>query len=479
MAVIEINSIRKIKINLEDYDYKSDLKDRLFLSHLTHFDIRLLEEIVYSSIQIPIKKLMLLVKAQEKDVFDALEKFVTLGLISIRGDTIFVDKQKRKYFETHLIRFDKDFKPDMHYFQTLLKNLPIHILPAWYSISKSSDNIFDSIVEKYLLTPTIYEHHLEEFISQDPILQKMGEEVFSHPELEISISDLMKRLNLDPLACEKYILLLEYTAICGSVFRKKGSSYEAFLTPFKEWQDYLAFLKKTDPTVISQTQKIAITTTSDFNFIENMTLCLKSIKESPLKLMESNPVSFSLEWTKAYLKKSKNLHFTNLEDASDYLKMVFKKLLQIDLALIQNNQILSSEKASLWLKMSHDEQALYLYRHPQNQQASSDLPESLGTEKHLREAEKSILRVLNKGWVDYDDFLKSLTVPFSDTSSITLKKQGGSFSYEPIQYTVEEKYLLKKTVLDWLFEVGVVAKGKINNKDCFRITDFGKKLFEG
>jgi hypothetical protein len=478
MAVIEINSIRKIKINLEDYDYRSDLNHRLFLYHLKATDVRLLEEIVYSSIQISISKLITLVQISEKELFDALEKFVTLGLISIRGDIIFVDKQKRKYFEMHLMRFDEDFKPDMHYFQSLLKTLPIHLLPSWYSISKTSDNIFESIVEKYLLTPSIYEHHLEEFLSSDPLLQQIGDDLFSHPQKEIALFPLMQKLRLNSIQLEQIILLLEYTAIAGCVFHKKGPNFEPYLCAFKEWHEYGDFLQKTDPKEIADPKKIDQSYLGDFNFIENMTSCLKCLKEKALPILETSPLSISLEWVQNYLKKSKNLQFSNLEDASDYLKSVFSKLIQIDLATIKDHKIVFSEKASYWLKMSLEDQALYLYRHPLNQQASLDLSLPLKNEKHLREAEKSILRVLNKGWVDYESFLKSVCVPLSEVSIVTLKKQGGSYSYEPVQYTEDEKHLLKKTVLDWLFEVGCVAKGKFQNKDCFRITNFGKKLFE-
>lgn len=55
--MIELNSVRKIKINLSDYDYKQDIANRIFIFSLNDFERNVLEEILYSSIKTPIKDL--------------------------------------------------------------------------------------------------------------------------------------------------------------------------------------------------------------------------------------------------------------------------------------------------------------------------------------------------------------------------------------------------------------------------------------
>lgn len=44
-------------------------------------------------------------------------------------------------------------------------------------------------------------------------------------------------------------------------------------------------------------------------------------------------------------------------------------------------------------------------------------------------------------------------------------------------YTEEEKEILKSTIFDWLFEIGVTAVGTYEGEDCFCVTPFGQSLF--
>ena len=95
----------------------------------------------------------------------------------------------------------------------------------------------------------------------------------------------------------------------------------------------------------------------------------------------------------------------------------------------------------------------------------------------MREAEKSIIRVLNKSWVFYDEFFKGITAPLNDDHAITLKRSGKAWKYTTPVYTQEESALIRSTVLEWLFEAGLVQPGQLNGRDCFRITTLGQTLF--
>ena len=130
----ELNTLRKNKITLEDYDYKQDIENRLLMAQFTSKDLEVLEEILYSSIKIPIRKLAKSVDLEEKVVQAILKKLSKTDLFAFEDDSIVVDKEMRKYFEAQIQKFDPDFKPGMDFLQSILRKVPIHVLPIWYSI---------------------------------------------------------------------------------------------------------------------------------------------------------------------------------------------------------------------------------------------------------------------------------------------------------------------------------------------------------
>src|SRR5690348_12573136 len=119
-SMAEVSTLKKNKINLEDYNYKQDIENRLLMAEFTSDDIEILEEILYSSIKIPIRKLAKSVGLGEEEVFEILKKLSGTGLFSFEEDSIVVDKEMRKYFETQMLKFEDEFKPGMDYLQSLL-----------------------------------------------------------------------------------------------------------------------------------------------------------------------------------------------------------------------------------------------------------------------------------------------------------------------------------------------------------------------
>src|SRR5574338_19380 len=101
--MLELSPARKNKVNLADYNCQQDIENRILMSDFSTLDIEVLEEILYSPLKISLKKLSL------------------TGLVSIQDDAILVDKEKRKYFEFQIHRFDSQFKPDMEYIQGILR----------------------------------------------------------------------------------------------------------------------------------------------------------------------------------------------------------------------------------------------------------------------------------------------------------------------------------------------------------------------
>lgn len=465
-----MSEIRKNKISLDDYDYKSDINNRLLMSQISTLDLLVLEEILYSPLKLSLKKLSNSLDVEEEKIIPILNKFSKTGLLTVQNDEIIVDKDKRKYFESQIVKFDGEFTPGMEFLQGLLKKVPIQILPTWYSIPRASNNIFDSLVEKYLLTPQIFQRYLLEVQLCDPVLTEMSKIVYSSPHFKVLGSELIERLELSREQFEENMLFLEFNFICCLGYEKIGDDWKEIVTPFQEWREYLSFLKNTEPVPISQNADIIRSLSSDFAFIQDLSSVLSLIKNEKISLYhESN-------------RLDENSRLKLLAEGKDLSEEKFfsclEKLRLLKFVEIQNHQFHILEGANEWLEMSIENRALFIYRYPLNRLSIKNESFSyLCSEKSVREAEKSILRILNKGWVYFDDFIKGVTIPLNEQSVVTLKKLGKNWKYVLPEYSEEEKKIIKATIFNWLSEVGIVATGTYNGRDCFCVTSFGQSIF--
>src|SRR3989339_1450833 len=107
-CLLEAASIRKNKISLTDYNYQKDIENRLLMAHFTSTDLEILEEILYSSIQIPTQNLAKSLNKKEEELLPILQNLSKTGLFSFRGPDIIVDKEMRKYFEFQIEKFSDD-----------------------------------------------------------------------------------------------------------------------------------------------------------------------------------------------------------------------------------------------------------------------------------------------------------------------------------------------------------------------------------
>jgi len=475
--MIEINSIRKLKINLADYDFHKDIRNRLLMSRFSSFDMLVLEEILYSSIKISIKKLAREIDAEEEKLILSLEKLKKMQLITFDEDLIYVDKNMRKYFEFEILKFEDDFFPDMKFFQSILKKVPIHVIPTWYSIPRSTNNIFESIIEKYLLTPQLYYRYLSEYNPSDPVLKNIIDEVSKAKDFQKPAAEIRKKYSLSDEQFEEYMLYLEYSCLCCITYVKKKDHWIEMITPYREWRDYLKFLEKTKTPPIKEQNDIERKFLNDFAFIENMSLCLLLAKKKPLLLIEkADDFSLSKETLQTFQKKCKSLKL-NSDEIEKHIKSLIEKLCMLKLGDKVDDHFYALEGANQWLDLSIEDKALHIYRHPLNQLLSSRLSSDLCSERNIREAEKSIVRVLDSGWIYFDDFIHGVTVPISEKSHVMLKRHGNAWRYDIPKYDESEKHLIKKTIFNWLFEIGIIAKAIHKDKDCFCVTDFGRKLF--
>ncbi len=439
--MLELSPARKNKVNLSDYPFQQDIENRAVMSDFSALEVEVLMELLFSPLKASCKKLSRSLGCDEAELLDSLKKLSSTGLLTVKDDVIIVDKEKRKYFEFQITRFDVDFKPDMEFLQGLLRKVPIHLLPTWYSIPRTSNNIFESIVEKYLLTPHIFQRYLLDLNFGEPILNAIMNDVFSAPDFKVSSSDLIARYNLKRQNFEEMLLILEFNFVCCLSYEKEEDHWLEFVVPFHEWHEYLRFYRDTETPLIHSKEPIQRNADSDFAYIEELSaLLLKAKKKGGF----STPKSPLVE-----------------------------KLCLVKLANYANGKLHTLEAGDEWLDLSLENRALHLYRHPHNRILS--LPVG---ERYVREAEKAVKRVLHGNWVYFDDFLKGVLVPLNEQSVVMLKKFGKHWRYTLPQYGEEEKAILKATIFEWLYEMGMVAIGTCHGKECFAVTPFGRFFFE-
>lgn len=478
----ELISARKIKINLSDYEYEKDINNRLLMSEFSDLDREILEEILYNSVKIPIKNLSLDLNIDEKQVRKSLNKLSKTGLLEIQSDFIVVDKQLRKYFEFQILKFDNSFKPDMEYLLTILKKVPINILPAWYSIPKTSNNIFESIIEKYLLTPHHYQRFLEDFQLKDKILKSIIEDVFSSKDYQMFAEEIKLKYQLSDIEFEKCMLTLEYNFALCLTYQNIDGYWKETVRPFHEWQEYLKFQSETLPSSIIDEKNLKRIHKSDFVFIEHIQSILENIDQQKLLLNKNNPFQISeklfsekiLDFDDTFILTLDSIYSSKTE----YVREVIEKLFTLFFLKSSSNGIILTPEGKNWLSLTKEKKALALYQHPLNCLSKEKYSDEIFSISNIRRAEKSIIRVLNSSWIHLEDFLKGVMIPITDEQFITLKKEGKSWGYILPKYTEKQLNLIKIVVLKWLFESSMVTLGILNDKICFKVTDFGKSVFE-
>jgi hypothetical protein len=229
---------KKIKISLGDYPYKKDIANRLFLAKLSPFEVNALHELFYFGSKFTVSDLIEALDCSEAEIVRVIDIFSRMGLVLQQDETVFIDKDARKYFEGQIPLFEESFAPDLDYFQKLLKKVPISALPLWYNLPKTLETIFSSIVEKYLSTPKLYEKHLAELVFEEPLCRQILDRLFLSPTLEVSAATLKDELKIPKEKFEECLLQLEFHIAAVATYRLVDDKYEQVVVAFKEYGDF-------------------------------------------------------------------------------------------------------------------------------------------------------------------------------------------------------------------------------------------------
>jgi predicted transcriptional regulator len=435
--MLDLTTVKKHRVILADYPYQRDVASRLLMAGFSTTDVAVVEEILFSPLKTSVDTIAKSLDLKEGAVSASLAKLQPLGLFTLEHGQIIIDKEVRRYVEVEMGRFDPDFKPDIEYVSSLLKKVPIHVLPIWYAIPRTSTDIFESILEKYLATPQIFQRHLLDLNFPDPTLSAIAQDVLRSPGLELKVSDLRAKYNLSQEQMTNDLLFLELHFVCYLAYRKVDDHWIEVAVPLQEWRDYLSFLRTTEAAPLPNADAVIRTYAGDFAFIQEMAVLLQAAKKQPTAIKP---------------------HVLSQRAA--------EKLVVLDLAEVKQGKLSCKEGAKDWLDLRLENRALALYRHPKNR-----------THPHLLIAEKSILRVLHAGWVVFEDFLRGVVVPLHEGAAITLRRQGRHWHYVLPTYSAEELQFLHKIIFEHLFEIGVTAVGMYQGKECFMVTPFGQSLF--
>lgn len=441
---------RKNKIVLSDYNYRRDIENRLLMANLTLFEVDVLREIINGSLKTSVGQLAQVFDVKEDRVITALNKLAKSNVFKIQGDIILVDKEMRRYYESQIIKFEDDFQPDMEFLQGLLSKVPIHALPQWYVLPRAVDNIFNSIIEKFLETPKIYKRYLNELQFDSPVLNKIIDEVMMAPDFKICAKQLIKDHKLTREQFEECMLHLEYNFVCCLGYHNTGEQWEEIIQPYAEWAEYLRFMRDTQSKPIDSSQ-VKKNQKSDFDFLKDLNSLLVATQKTPLSV----PLSHKF-----------------IPGNPEYCEQIVEKLEQLHLVEAKGNLLQPTRNVDQWLGVSLQEQAITLYRLPGNNMKF--MKEHNYTERDVREAEKCLRRIATSGWVLFHDFIKGLTRPIGKSGTLQLKNRGKRYWYMIPTYTESDFSLVEKTIFERLSQTGMVQTGTYKGKPCFCVTPLGK-----
>lgn len=477
--MLELNSpYRKNKVNLEDYDYLADIQNRLLLSELSSLELEILEEILYGPPKRSLKSLADDLNAPAQELEKTLNKFEEADLFQIKDQTIVLNKEKRKYFESQIAKFDENFVPGMEYLQSLLRKVPFHVLLNWYPIPRTSNNIFDSIIEKYLFTPQIFQRYLMELSFGNESISGIIEDVYNSEDLMVLGKDLKKKYHLSDEQFEEIMLHLEFNFVCCLTYKRENDIWVQVVTPFYEWKQYLKFLKDSKPTPIENTEEIVKYREGEFAFIDDLTSVLNLCKNEPIPLTLDQKL-----WVpdrsvhKKLLGVLSDSEFASNEEAVSYLGKLIQKLIFLRIVKVSDSSLIIDDDADEWLALSIENRALSSYKQTLSKLSETSYSKEIATERNVREVEKSLSNILHTGWVYFDDFMNGLSASISENSKISLNKVGKTWKYKLPVYSDEEKDLIEKITLNWLFETGLVSIGEHKGRKCFCVTSFGQSIF--
>jgi hypothetical protein len=454
---------QKNKVKLSDYNYREDITHRLFLADLSPFDAQVLNEILDLSIQFPLSQLAQLVDTSIPTLTPVIQKLSQSQLLKQIGETIVVDKELRKYYELQMGKFDDAQVPGFDFLFAALRKVPIQVLPDWYAIPRSTNDILQSIADQYLRTPKIYQRHLAELQLMQSTTTAILQDVFQSPNLKVRAEVLRRKYALSRESFEEILLDLEFNFACCLSYNQIGEQWEEVVTPFREWRDYLLACRERQSRPIAASPSVRTHRDPEFSFVNDLSALLKAAAQAPLSIDLAAVVTWLPELGKGFYR-----------EPNVYLNTLFARLSYLGLAEVRNGQMIPTYGARDWLRLSPQDQALTLYRIPAKDYGIASSISTLISDRTQRDIERELRAVMGKGWIPLESFIQSLTISLGNAAPVTLKQTGKRWRYEIPQYAETDLAAIRWVLWQRLFEAGMVNTGMQGNVACFCMLPFGQ-----
>lgn len=449
------SSVFKTQVVLSDYPYRKDIEHRVLISNLSVFEVEVLQEILHNTLIIPIEKLAENLDVKAEGLIPVLDGLSKTKLFKREERKIVVDKELRKYYESQMEKFDEDFEPNFEFLQSLLSKVPLPVLLGWYTLPRTSTNIFSSIIEQVFQTPAVYRQYLSELKFSNPVLKEIIKDLNKSPDHEICAKEIIKKYELTREAFEEYLLLLEFHFVCCLRYIKKGDKWEEVVTFFSEWREFLEFEKRASPPVIKNQKEVQPNSPTDFCFVKDLAISLRAIQEK-----------------KGGSQIQEMLNFKSKE----WYEILLDKLLQIEMIAEGEKRAYEvTEKGLLWLKKSMEDQILALSLDPLNTLISFD-PKELWNTRNLRLIGNSLKPLIHHKWVYLDDYVEGFSGSIGTKDPVKLVKKGTKWKYILPRYDAHEIQFIRSVIMERFFELGIVMTGKHDDRPCFYLTKFGHQF---
>lgn len=459
------------KVILEDFDFKKDLAIRLQCEKLSSKEICVLEEILYSPLKVSIEELCNNADVAFTEIHPILESLAGLHLFEAKEEQLLVDKERRKYFEVLIEKFTPDFLPNLDYYKELLKLAPIHLLVSWFHIPRTSNNIFNSMLEKHFQTPKMYQRYLKETLADEESLSALVSFVMDERNGKAGAIEVKELFNLTDEELEEKILFLEYHFILTSTYECVNGKYVKYLSEFCEWNEW----KKTSDCTIESTlisdEDVKSLLHSEFSFIEDMSLILELCNKKSLK------VQYHQKEELFYLDPS----FKDVENFYNstpyYLARVINKNLLLGLIVIEEDTLRQTPPAKKWLATPIRQRTLITFKHPHNSLSHKCDFSFHQHDRNIIEVQKALSQIQNGSWTFFNEFIGDHLSKTNSLKQAELQKVGRKWTYTAAEYDDKEIAFIRTVILDWLFESGMIIPGKYQGKDCFKVTSLGYELY--
>ena len=444
----DIQIQKKNRVDLSEYPYEQDLNYRLLLASLNPTTTKLLIELFYLSSKTTLVKLKNALDLTENELKEFVDEIAPFNILSIEQDVVLIDKDVKKKIESFLEKFDEEFSHGIEYFQSLLKQVPINILPTWYSLPRSCDSIFLSLKEKIFHTPSQYLRHLQNIESDDPSVPLVIQALLAANNHLLTMDQLESVSGKSGFELQKLVLFLEFNFAAVMCYIEESGAWTSVLKLPNELSCYLNQLSVTPPFKILAQNLVKPDRGIPLTFAFDLSQVLRLAKVHTLK---GQTTQEGIIFDPSGIQKLEQ----NLACEQNYALRLLKKAIELKLLEMDQGFITPHVQSEQWLLYSLEKQALSLYK-------AIWIQGSHGA----KQVEKGLQTLLQKGWVLADEVIQYVSY-----GKPLLQRTRDGYSYD-----LMDQVSMTREHLDLLFESGLIEWGSIDKKRCVRLTELGKQI---